>query len=79
MYERALADEKTLAVLDKLDVKFLRGAIAGDIIGSKYFSHKDTDFPLFYNEYSDYTDDTVMTIANADWLITEESLPTQRG
>lgn len=41
--------------------------------------HKDTDFPLFYNEYSDYTDDTVMTIANADWLITEESLPTQRG
>ena len=40
------------------------------------FSHKDTDFPLFYNEYSDYTDDTVMTIANADWLITEESLPT---
>lgn len=43
------------------------------------FSHKDTDFPLFYNEYSDYTDDTVMTIANADWLITEERLPTQRG
>lgn len=81
MYERALADEKTLAVLDKLDVKFLRGAIASDIIGSKYdfFPHKDTDFPLFYNEYSDYTDDTVMTIANADWLITEESLPTQRG
>ena len=36
VYERALADEKTLAVLDKLDVKFLRGAIAGDIIGSKY-------------------------------------------
>ena len=31
-----MADEKTLAVLDKLDVKFLRGVIAGDIIGSKY-------------------------------------------
>ena len=28
--------KKTLAVLDKLDVKFLRGVIAGDIIGSKY-------------------------------------------
>lgn len=71
-----LADEKTLAILDKLDVKFLCGAIAGDIIGSKYefFPHKDTYFPLFSNEYSDYTDDTVMTIANADWLITGESL-----
>ena len=71
-----LADEKTLAILGKLDIKLLYGAISGDIIGSKYefFPHKDTDFPLFSNEYSDYTDDTVMTVANADWLNTGESL-----
>ena len=54
----------------------LFGAIAGDIIGSRYefFPHKDTNFPLFHNEYSDYTDDTVMTIANAYWLISDKSL-----
>ncbi|MBQ8735092.1 MAG: ADP-ribosylglycohydrolase family protein, partial [Bacteroidaceae bacterium] len=54
----------------------LFGAIAGDIIGSRYefFPHKDTNFPLFHNEYSDYTDDTVMTIANAHWLISDKSL-----
>lgn len=46
------------------------GAIAGDIIGSVYeFDNiKTTDFPLFTNE-SDYTDDTIMTIAVADWLL----------
>ena len=75
-YYSGLADEKTLAVIGKLDVKILCGAIAGDIIGSRYefFPHKDTSFPLFHNEYSDYTDDTVMTIANADWLISNDSL-----
>ena len=35
-YYSGLADEKTLAILGKLDVKFLCGAIAGDIIGSVY-------------------------------------------
>ena len=71
-----LADKKTLAILDKLDIKLLYGAISGDIIGSKYefFPHKYTDFPLFSNEYSDYTDDTVMTVANADWLLTNDKL-----
>lgn len=46
------------------------GAIAGDIIGSVYeFDNiKTTDFPLFTNE-SDYTDDTIMTVAVADWLL----------
>ena len=54
----------------------LFGAIAGDIIGSRYefFPHKDKNFILFHNEYSDYTDDTVMTIANAHWLISDKSL-----
>ena len=71
-----LADKKTLAILGKLDIKLLYGAISGDIIGSKYefFPHKNTDFPLFSNEYSDYTDDTVMTVANADWLLTNDKL-----
>lgn len=45
------------------------GAIAGDIIGSVYeFDNiKTTDFPLFMNE-SDYTEDTIMSVAVADWL-----------
>jgi len=46
------------------------GAIAGDIIGSPYeFENtKDFDFPLF-NEYSTYTDDTVLTVATAEHLL----------
>ncbi len=53
----------------------LIGAIAGDIIGSVYERHpiKSVDFPLF-NRYSRFTDDTVMTVANADWLLTHGSL-----
>lgn len=48
----------------------MTGAIAGDIIGSVYeFDNiKTTHFPLFTNE-SDYTDDTIMTVAVADWLL----------
>lgn len=48
----------------------MTGAIAGDIIGSVYeFDNiKTTDFPLFTNE-SDYTDDTIMTVAVTDWLL----------
>ena len=50
------------------------GAIAGDIIGSVHegAGTKTTDFPLFYNE-SRFTDDTVLTIAVADCLLTGES------
>jgi ADP-ribosylglycohydrolase len=47
------------------------GAIAGDIIGSIYESHtiKMTDFPLF-DRWSHFTDDTVLTIAIADTILT---------
>jgi ADP-ribosylglycohydrolase len=47
------------------------GAIAGDIIGSVYefFCRKRADFPLFVLE-SDFTDDTVLTVAVADCLLT---------
>ena len=46
------------------------GAIAGDIIGSAYefAGRKDFDFELF-PEDSRFTDDTVMTLAVAKWLI----------
>ena len=47
------------------------GAILGDIIGSPYefdMGNKTKDFPLF-SEYSEFTDDTVMTIAVCDALL----------
>ena len=46
------------------------GAIAGDIIGSVYeFNNvKTKNFPLFCED-SSYTDDTIMTVAVADWLM----------
>ena len=74
-YYNGLADEKTLAILGKLEVKFLCGAIAGDVIGSVYEWNrtKDTDFRLFTTS-SKFTDDTVMTVANADWLLTNDKL-----
>ncbi len=55
--------------------QILIGAIAGDIIGSYYefVPIKSTSFRLF-NESSHFTDDTVMTVANADWLLTKDSL-----
>lgn len=55
--------------------KILIGAIAGDVIGSIYeYRHiKTTDFDLFL-DYSTFTDDTILTVANADWLLTGDSL-----
>ena len=47
------------------------GAILGDIIGSPYEfdrGNKTKDFPLF-NDESEFTDDTVMTIAVAEGLM----------
>lgn len=53
----------------------LLGAAAGDIIGSFYEwnPNKNTDFPIFY-AMSRFTDDTVMTVAVANWLLTGEDL-----
>lgn len=57
--------------------KLLLGAIAGDIIGSVYERKarfmKSMDFQLF-TPYSCFTDDTVMTVAVADWLLTNGDL-----
>ena len=46
------------------------GAIVGDIVGSIYeFSNiKTKDFPLF-GECCDYTDDSILAIATADWIL----------
>jgi len=52
----------------------MRGAVAGDIIGSvhEFLQEKTMDFPLFV-EASRFTDDSVLTIAVADCLLTESS------
>lgn len=54
----------------------LLGAIAGDVIGSYYefCPARMVDFKLFNGDSSYFTDDTVMTVANADWLLTGGSL-----
>lgn len=51
------------------------GAIAGDIIGShyEYVNDKSYDFELIPNG-SSFTDDTVMTLAIAQWIIESDSL-----
>lgn len=48
------------------------GAIIGDTVGSVYeFNNiKTTDFPLF-NSRCNYTDDSIMTMAVAEWLLTD--------
>jgi len=50
------------------------GAIAGDIIGSvhEFEGRKTKDFPLFVGK-SRFTDDTVLTVAVADCLLTGSS------
>lgn len=52
--------------------KLLLGGVAGDIIGSIYEFNpvRSKDFELFKSS-STYTDDTVMTIANAEWLLSK--------
>ena len=58
-----------------MEGNMILGAIAGDIIGSVYEfnSTKNVDF-LLLSESSVYTDDTVMTVANADWLLSGDAL-----
>lgn len=55
-------------------MKGIIGAIAGDVIGSAYEFNptRDYGFELFTPE-STFTDDTVLTIANALWLLEDES------
>lgn len=52
------------------------GAIIGDIVGSVHegAGTKTKDFQLFVRE-SFFTDDTVLTVAVAEWILTGEDLP----
>ncbi len=52
------------------------GAVIGDIVGStvEFANEKSTKFD-FYTEDKFFTDDTVMTIAVADWLTRSETRP----
>ena len=55
------------------------GAVAGDIIGSAYewCNTKKTDFVLF-GKNSRFTDDSVMTLAVAKWLVEDEEHSTKK-
>lgn len=55
-------------------MKGIIGAISGDIIGStrEFNSIKTKDFKLF-TKRSTFTDDTIMTLAIADWLIEDKT------
>ena len=55
-------------------MKGIIGAIAGDIIGStrEFNSIKTKDFELFTSQ-SIFTDDTVMTLAIANWLVKDKT------
>ena len=58
-----------------MENKLLCGAIAGDIIGSAYEFNSTKNFNfLLFSDSSAYTDDTVMTVANADWLLSGDAL-----
>lgn len=50
-------------------------AIVGDVIGSvhEFAGTKTKDFPLFVAG-STFTDDTVLTVAVADWLLSGQDL-----
>lgn len=60
------ASHQPCSVVKRVDIL---GAIAGDIIGSRYecFSTKRYDFCLFTSDMR-FTDDTVMTMAINEWL-----------
>ena len=68
-------DETTMNRIYPPKGNLLLGAITGDIIGSVYEFRpfKETAFPLFCDS-SEFTDDTVMTVANAEWLLSGDSL-----
>ena len=55
-------------------MKGIIGAIAGDIIGSthEFRPIKTKEFSLF-NKRSTFTDDTIMTLAVAKWLINDKN------
>lgn len=59
-----------------MNAKGMIGAIIGDIAGSRFewANTKKTDFD-FFTPWSRFTDDTVMTVAVAEWLTAAGNLP----
>ena len=51
------------------------GSIIGDIVGSIYEFHniKTKEFPLF-SDRSGYTDDSILSIATAKWILETSSI-----
>lgn len=78
-YHEGRRDERTLAMLKENPPEIFRGgiigAIIGDIIGSLYENHncKSTGIQLFPDP-SKFTDDSVMTVAVADWILSGKPL-----
>ena len=70
MHTTALSLQRQTKTIKPINYRPMLGAIAGDIIGSpfEFNSIKSTDFKLF-SQRSRYTDDSVMTIAVAEWLL----------
>jgi len=56
-------------------LRSMLGAIAGDVVGSvhEYAGTKTKNFPLFVR-HSNFTDDSVLTVAVADWILTNKDL-----
>ena len=55
-------------------MKGIIGAIAGDVIGSAYEFNPTRDYTFeLFTPQSTFTDDTVLTMANALWLLEDES------
>jgi ADP-ribosylglycohydrolase len=65
-------NENGLPIHRDRNINGVKGAIAGDVIGSMYEWHpvKTEDFPLF-GRRSHFTDDSVLTVATADALLTD--------
>ena len=53
--------------------KYLAGAVIGDVVGSRFEqnNYRKTDFELLIKNQSSFTDDTVCTVAIADWLLND--------
>lgn len=63
--------------VDKDSRGLVKGVIIGDVVGFQFEmnNHKSTDFTLF-TPANRFTDDSVMTIAVADWLLSGAPLQT---
>ena len=70
-----VAEYLTFYEIDRMKkMKYIMGAIAGDVIGSVYefANNKSTDFPLF-EKRTRFTDDSVLTVATMDCILNKKS------